>query len=242
MAEMLLINPRGRRRAKKSKRRDNPTPAQRRARARFAAMARARRAPASRAPAARASNPVGRSRRRRRSNPVVAYRRRRRSNPIGGVSMTGIVGMLREAAVQGAGAVAMDIGTGYIVRMLPASMQPTPGQIGVGTVVKAALTAALGQLLNRPTRGLSRKAATGSLAVQAYQIASSFVPASIPVGRVGYASPARVVNMSNRINPNRVGMLAPPGATQLLNAYATPGASMLLNRSRSRAESEGAVR
>lgn len=241
MAEMLLINPRGRRRAKKSKRRSNPTPAQRRARARFAAMARARRAPASRAPTARASNPVGRSRRRRRSNPVVAYRRRR-SNPIGGVRVSGIVNMLRDAAVQGAGAVAMDIGAGYILRMLPSSMQPVQGQIGVGTVVKAALTAALGQLLDRPTRGLSRKAATGSLAVQAYQIASSFVPASIPVGRVGYASPARVVNMSNRINPNRVGMLAPPGASQLLSAYATPGASMLLNRSRSRAESEGAVR
>lgn len=237
MAEMLLINPRRRRKSGAKKRRSNPTPAQRRARARFAAMARGRAASARRAPA-RASNPIGRSRRRRRSNPVVAYRRRRR-NPIGGVSTSGVLNMLRDAAVQGAGAVALDIGVGYVTRMLPTSMQPTAGQIGVGTIVRAALTAAAGQALSGVTRGLSRKAATGSLAVQMYHIAKSFVPASLPVGRVGYVSPAgRVVNMSQRINPNRVGMLAPPGASQLLNAYTAPGASMLLSRARR----EGAIR
>lgn len=236
MAEMLLINPRRRRKSGAKKRRSNPTPAQRRARARFAAMARGRAASARRAPA-RASNPIGRSRRRRRSNPVVAYRRRRR-NPIGGISTSGVLGMLRDAAVQGAGAVALDIGVGYVTRMLPASMQATPGQIGVGTIVKAAITAAAGQAFSGVTRGLSRKAATGSLAVQMYEIAKSLVPASLPVGRVGYASAGRVVNMSQRINPNRVGMLAPPGATQLLNAYAPQGASMLLSRARR----EGAIR
>lgn len=241
MAEMLLINPRRRRKSGAKKRRTNPTPAQRRARARFAAMARGRAASARRAPA-RASNPVGGRRRRRRSNPVVAYRRRRR-NPIGGVSTSGILNMLRDAAVQGAGAVALDIGVGYVTRMLPASMQPTAGQIGVGTVVKAALTAALGQMLSGPTRGLSRKAATGSLAVQMYNIAAGFVPASIHVGHIGYASPAgRIVNMSQRVNPNRVGMLAPPGATQLLNGFTAPGHSMLLNRGPSRAERESSIR
>jgi hypothetical protein len=204
MASMLLINPakRGKRRAT-AKRRKNPSAKQRANWRRFAAAARARR------------NPVGGKRRahKRRRNPIGrsvtrSYRRitrRRRSNPIGGslLNFRSYIGTVKEAALQGVGAVAMDVGYSYVNRMLPASLQRTPGVLGVGDAIKAFVTVALGRLLSGATRGLSNKAALGSLTVQTYQIASGFLPASMPVAGLGYVTAGRVVPGNGRVSANQ---------------------------------------
>jgi hypothetical protein len=48
---------------------------------------------------------------------------------------------------------------------------------------------------------------------------------------LGYASPAYIVQGTNRVGPIRQGMNAyvAPGATPLLSAYQRPGATALLN-------------
>ena len=224
MAEMLLINPRRRRKARK---------------ARPAARRRTRRA-ARRAPVIMVANPRARRAARRRShNPIAKARRRtmsRRSrNPIslGGGSMMSI---LRDALIGGAGAVAMDVVHGQIARFLPASLQRVPGTIGAGDAVRAIITVAVGQLLAKPTRGLSRKAAAASLTVQAHDIIRSFVPASMPLGSVGFASPAMIAQGTNRVGPIRQGVNAymPRGASPLLSAYTPGNVTPLLNGARAR--------
>lgn len=237
MAEVLLLNPRGRRKA----RRKNPSPAQRRARAAFAAAARARaKNPARR----RARNPVSlaspyaanprRRRRARRSNPIGAYRRvaRRRSNPI---NLDGIMSMLQGAAVQGAGAVAMDVAYSYVAKYLPASMQAGPGQVTLGSAVKAVITAVAGKALSKATNGLSMKAAQGALTVQARDIVAGLLPAGTMAG-LGYMSPASIANYSPRIGPTRTALGAyVQGGTPLLSAYTQGGGPLLSGGGRARA-------
>lgn len=211
MAEMLLINPRKRRAAKK-----------------------ARRSPVARRVAVRRrKNPVV-TMAKRRANPMYAKRRRvmRRRNPInmmGGGYMT----QIREALVGGAGAVVMDLVFGQVNKYLPASMKTVPGTVGAGDAVKAILTVGIGHILNKPTRGMSKKAAAASLIVQAHGIMKSFVPATMALG---YSSPAYIAQGSNRVGPMSQGMGAylPAGSTPLLNAYMKPGASALLNGARNR--------
>lgn len=213
MAEMLLINPRRRRAARKTRK---------------TAVKRRR-------TAARRKNPITVATvRRRRHNPIRAKRRvtRRRRNPIGGKILSGgLMKMIQEAFVGGAGSVVVDVAFGQIQGYLPVSMRRVPGQVGVGDIVKAGVTVALGTLLSKPTKGLSKRMAAGALTVQAADVLKSFVPATMTLG---YATPARVVQGSNRVGPMRGGMGAytQPGRTQLLSAYAQPGASALLNGSR----------
>jgi hypothetical protein len=242
MAEMLLINPR-RRKARKS----NPrrSAAQRAATRRMiAANPRRRRRNPSPARAIVAANPRKRRMTRRR-NPVTLTRRvmRRRRNPSMRFSIGGVIGAIQNAAIQGAGAVAFDLIHGQIQRFLPAMLVPVAGRVGLGDLVKASLTVFLGQALNGPTRGLSSKAATGALTVQAHALIRSFVPSSMPLG---YASAGMVGAGSARIGPNRaivgMGRYTRPGATQLLNAYVQPGATPLLNGSRARMREGIAVR
>ena len=236
MAEMLLINPR--RRAKAKARRASP---KRRRRNPVRVVARTP------APIRRRRNPVAAlSRiRRRRRNPVAALSRmrRRRRNPIGigGVSVNSFVAMLKDAAVGGAGAIGADMLMGYANRYLPAMLQSAPGTVNVGTAVKALLTAVAGQLLSKPTRGLSRKMATGALAVQARDALVTFLPMGGMT--MGYASPATITQGSNRVGPIRPGMNAyvrGGSRSPLLNAYTQPGVTPLLSaRPRSAREREG---
>lgn len=256
MAQTLLINPRGRRKARKG-RRKNPSPAQRRARAAFAAAARARaKNPVGRR--ARRRNPVGSLAavgRRRRRNPVGALAmvrsRRRRRNPTVNINTAAILATVKEAAIMGAGAVAADIVYTKIVDYLPDQVKPYftagHGQLTVGSALKMASTIALGQLLSKATGGASRKAALGAAVVQARDIVAGLVPAGILSGRVGYATPAtRVVPWNNRVSPNSipdptVGAFA-PGTPALLQgrmgAY-VPGAPLLNGHGSARAR-EGA--
>ena len=187
MAKMLLLNPAKRRRTRKA-----PSAAQLRARAKFAAMARAR----------RKGGP-------RRSNPVNAYRRRaarrtysrRRRNPInvrGLFNVGSYIAPLKQAAIQGAGAVAMDVAFSYVNRYLPATMQRVPGTVGLGDAVKAILTVAIGRVLARLTRSnLPVQAATGALTVQFRDITLALLPPAMQPA-LGWYSPAAITNMNAR--------------------------------------------
>ena len=238
MAELLLVNPR-KRRAKKSARKS---------RARRRNPVAARRAPR------RVVNPISRAARRvrRRRNPIslarVGRRIRRRRNPIGmGGSFTrSLMTMVKDAAIGGAGAIAVDAAMGQLNRFLPASLQRVPGRVGVGDAVKLAITVALGRLLSKPTRGLSGKMAQGALTVQMHQIIAGFVPAGLTLG---YAVPGRVVNASARVGPmrNAQGMNAyvPAGSpSPMLNAYTRSNVTPLLSGmgARNARQREGAVR
>jgi hypothetical protein len=216
MAEMLLINPKKRRRNPAAKRRvvrrKNPV----------TAMVRRKR------------NPLAAMRRRR--NPLAAMRTRaRRRNPIGGAMMGGYMSQIREAVIGSAGALGMDLVYGQINNFLPASLKNVPGTIGAGDAVKAVVTVALGGLLNKATRGFSAKAARASLTIQSYNIMKTFLPSNLTLG---YASPALIAQGTNRVGPIRRGMNAYTNGTPLLNAYMAPGKTALLSGARMR---EGAT-
>lgn len=233
MAQLLLINPKARNMAKKHR-----TAAQKRATARMIAANRSRRGGAK-----RRSNPIAAKRRTRRSvarraNPVALYSRkmrrgsRRRRNPISLRSLGGggsYMAMFKDAAIGGAGAVAFDLIHGQIAGFLPASMRRTPGTIGAGDAVKALLTAFLGQMGNKMTRGLSGKMARGSLTVQARDMIATLVPATMPLG---YYTAAPVTNGTMRVGPNRRTLMTGQPSTAvrgpLLNRYVS-GPPPLLN-------------
>lgn len=220
MAEMLLINPR-RRKARKA------SPAKRRVRR--ASTARRRRNPIA---------AVARYTRARRRNPIGLMKRRvmrRRRNPIGmgRLGMGSVVSMVREGLMSGVGAVAFGVVHGQIQKFLPATLRVVPGKIGAGDAVKALITVVLGQALSGVTRGYSKKAAAASLTVQMHDLVKGFVPAALPLGGLGYASPAGIAMGTNRVGPIRRGMNAYTGGSPLLSAY-TSGGSQLLNGARSR--------
>jgi len=233
MAEMLLINPRTRRKARKA----NPARRRRRHNPLALAMAPRRR---------RRHNPlamVHHRRRARRHNPIGAMRRRvmRKRNPsmLGGNYMMAI----REALMDGFGAVAIDYAYHMLTNALPANTKSylQPGaSVGAADAVKAVLTVVLGNALNGVTRGFSRKAAKASLTVQSYQIMKKVLPAQISsnLSGLGYMSPAVVAaGGGTRIGPIRgqMGMYTAPGATPLLSAYTSSGsASPLLSGSGAR--------
>lgn len=231
MAEMLLINPLRRRKAKR------------------AAPARRRR-----------SNPLALARvtrRRRRANPIAAVRRRaRRRNPIGMMKrrvmrrrnpamLGGYMGAIREALMDGFGAVAIDYAYNMIAKAIPGTagsmLKPNPTSVGAADAVKAVLTVVLGNALNGVTRGFSRKAAKASLTVQSYQIMKKVLPAQITgnLSGVGYYSPAMIADGGNtRVGPIRGQMgayLPTNSSTPLLSAYTSSGsASPLLSGSGAR--------
>lgn len=219
MAQMLLINPRKRRATKRK------TTAKRRVKAR----ARRRNPIAAVAPRrvmARRRNPIGRAKRR-----VM-----RRRNPIGG-GMGSYMNVIRDAVMGGAGAIMIDVVYGQLNKFLPATLKTVPGTVGAGDAVKAIGTVVIGNLLNKATRGYSKKAAMASLTVQAYNLMKGFVPASLPLG---YASPAMIAQGTNRVGPIRRGMNAYTGGTQLLSAYTRPGSgSPMLNGASKTMKREG---
>ena len=219
MAEMLLINPRTRRKARKA------NPARRRRRANPLALARVM-------PRRRRRNPIA-AVRRRRANPIGAMKRRvmRRRNP---AMLGGYMGAIREALMDGFGAVAIDYAYNMIAKAIPGTagtfLQPSATSVGTADAVKAVLTVVLGNALNGVTRGFSRKAAKASLTVQSYQIMKKVLPAQITgnLSGLGYMSPAVIATGGNtRIGPIRgqMGAYTTPGATPLLSAYTSSGSS-----------------
>lgn len=184
MQELLLVNPGKRPSKRRSKR---ASPAQKRARAAFAAAARAR-----------SKNPVRRHKRRaasvsrapvirRKRNPIRARSRRQR-NPINLRGFAGsVMGDVKDAAIGGAGAVAVDILAGYGKTYLPTSLQS-----GIQySAVKALATVALGMVARKFIGPMGSSMARGALTVQAYGIMLPYVPAGIKAsGGLGYLSPS----------------------------------------------------
>jgi len=227
MAEMLLINPRRRTRRK----------------AKRAAPARRRRNPLALARVMPRRRRHSMTTVRRRRNPIGMMKRRvmRRRNP---AMLGGYMGAIREALMDGFGAVAIDYAYHMIAKAIPGTagtmLTPNPTSVGAADAVKAVLTVVLGNALNGVTRGFSRKAAKASLTVQSYQIMKKVLPAQISsnLSGLGYMSPAVVAAGGNtRIGPIRgqMGAYTAPGATPLLSAYTSSGsASPLLSGSGAR--------
>lgn len=218
--KLLLINPKRRRKASKKRRafvRRNPMPP---ALARYWTKKR------------RGVNPKRRRYRRTSTKAATSagrLLRYRRRNPVNvrGI-FNQIVPMTIDATMGAAGAIAMDWAWGQINPRLPANLQSTPGQVGVGDAVKVAATVTLGTLLNRPTRGWSMRAARGALTVQMDRILRSFLPDTVKM-QLAYAGPAPVVQGQLWTGPNRVyrgagvlpntmgALMRPGGKSPLLN-------------------------
>jgi len=190
--ELLLINPRKRTRRAKAKR---------------AAPRRTKRRAKARAPIV-FSNPSPRRRRSRLSAIRTKARRvgrKYRRNPIGKVSLNGLTGMLKTAAIGAAGALAVDVAYGYAKGYLPASMQqPTDATGSLNPLYfagKIGLAVVAGMVGGKVTKHASAMAA-GSLMVTAYEVGRSLMPASIALG---YINPAQLANrrMAPRQQMNR---------------------------------------
>jgi hypothetical protein len=156
--------------------------------------------------------------------------RRRNPSMLGGNYMMAI----REALMDGFGAVAIDYAYHMIAKAIPGTagsmLTPNPTSVGAADAVKAVLTVILGNALNGVTRGFSRKAAKASLTVQSYQIMKKVLPAQISgnLSGLGYMSPAVLTSGGNtRIGPIRgqMGAYTSGGATPLLSAYTSSGSS-----------------
>ncbi len=244
MHELLVVNPLKRRRARKSNPRRGRSAAQRAATARMLAANR-RNNPVKRhrRRARRAANPVTVSRvrryarrhlSRRRSNPISHRRRRRNPIGLGMLRMSGVVGMVKSAAIGGAGALGMDFLWSKITGYLPTSLQSDAGKaVDINDALKIFATVIAGRALSRPTKGLSMKMAEGSLTVQMFTLISNLATMYAPslVNGVGYANPARTVPGNGRISPitrGRVGMFAPGFQSPALSAFAPGATSPLL--------------
>jgi hypothetical protein len=200
--QLLLINPR-RRKRNASKRRHHAVAAKRRANP----HGRTRRRRNIMSPLLLRTNP---HRRHRRRNPLAAYRRRhhhhRRRNPL---AMGGLMAMIKDAAIASAGGVALDYLFGYVNGMVPATMKRTPGTIGIGDAVKVGFNVLVGTMLDKPTKGLARKAAEGSMTVHFYQLISGALPTTTQAGLastgagLGWYQPAPVTRGTQWTTPNR---------------------------------------
>lgn len=195
---LYTVNPRRRRRksssGKRARRRGGRSAAQRAATARMLAANRA----------ARGGGGGGKRRRRRfRRNPsgsmTMGRARHYGARAYRGLSSSGILDMLKGAAIGGAGAVAVDIGMGYASRVLPAGFATpinTDGTANWGYIgAKAALALAFGVYGRRlPVVGVyAGKMADGALTVLGYQLIRPFVPSSIALG---YLNPAPTMRPS----------------------------------------------
>lgn len=207
--QMLLINPRKRRAAT---RRAAP-----RKRKTHTAASRRRRA----APVVVMANPSPRRRRSRLSALRTRARhigRKYRRNPTHRLSFSSITSMAKSAAIGAAGALAVDVGFGYLKGMLPANMQTPVDASGAMNplyfAAKAALAIGVGVLGKKVTKHAGEMAA-GSLTVQTYEIMRSFVPTPISLGNV--PSAGRPVGVP-RVSPS--GRVI--GMSQYVSGYTAP--------------------
>ena len=178
MGTLLVVGNPARKRRKSRK---AASPAQLRARAAFAARARAgsrKRRNTVRANPAPTSNPI---RRRRRSAGAVSRRRVRR-NPIGGSLLRGIVPQLKDAAIGAGGAVAVEIAYGYAKPYLPDMVQEpvstTGGLNPAYYAAKGALAIALGIVARKALGAKAARMVEGSLTVTMHDAAKQFIAGS----------------------------------------------------------------
>lgn len=189
MQELLLINPSKRHgKKKRAKRRSNPSPAQRAARAKFAAMARAR-----------AHNPRRRRRSsaKRRSNPITVVHHarrgasRRRRNPVnsGAISFRRAIGsplsVLKPALMGAVGAAVVNKG----LSLLPLPPMLMAGRVRYFTQAVAAIgVGVIAQKLG--VRGATAAdMARGSLTVTMYDALRDVAAPYINLNGMGYYLP-----------------------------------------------------
>lgn len=215
MEQLLLINPRRR------KRRKNPSRARRRAR-RAAGGFRIRRR--------RVRNPRSHKRRRHR-NPRMRHHRRRHRNPI---SMGGIKGVLIPAAIGAAGGLALDVAWNYLSPYVPASITGSPYMVAA-----AKIAAAFGiGLVARKFLGTAKGNAVmaGAVTIQVYSLAAFALAGKVPglsgfgaylpgsgMHGLGANSPATYLNGMGRVG--RMGAYLNRGPT--LSGLGGPGLGML---------------
>jgi hypothetical protein len=186
----MLVNPKGRRKAKKGR-----TAAQKRATARMLAANRAKRAhnpsPRRRAKRRTAAAPIVYRRRARRHNPAhrVHYRRRRRSNPIS-MGHLKIGSLLKAGAIGAGGAIIVDAVMGYLP--LPASVTAKTNADGSTNYLNAGTKLALSVVLGTLGRKLFKRAAPtmalGAVTVEMYNLIRPMLSSVVP--GLGYYSPA----------------------------------------------------
>lgn len=194
MSQLLLINPIKKGKTIMKKRR---TAAQKAATKRMLAANRARRNPAKRrtgtavtvAPKRRVSrkrNPVGLAR-------IAKRRSIRRRNPISAVSMSGIKGMVKEAAFGGAGALLVNTASNYLP--VPAALKMGMGK----NAVRAAIAVALGLFGAKVLpRGIAQSMAVGALTVTAHDMMLAAATKAAPtllLGDIAYYDPENNDNL-----------------------------------------------
>lgn len=212
MQHVLLIGNPARRGRRRKARRRSASPAQRAARARFAAMARAR-------------SKSGRRHRRRahrvvHANPIFHRRARRhvrriRRNPIGVGMFRGLSASLLGSAVGAGGAIANDIAFGFASMVLPATAtSPVSQSGGLNPIYYAAKTiSALGLgILGKAVVGRHAVGAMeGALTVTFHDAMKQFLVGTglpVPLG-------------STRYNAGRI--IPPMPAQHTLRRYVGPG-------------------
>ena len=143
--------------------------------------------------AARASNP----RRRRRHNPRRHRAHRRRSNPrfsLGGIQ-SGAVGLLKEGAVGGAGALVNAVLLGYALPLLPATMT-TGYALDAVRIVSATVMAMLGK---RFGGHYGETAGKGAIAVAMYLLLRDVVVSMAPTLPLGDYEEISIDSTSDQI-------------------------------------------
>lgn len=131
---------------------------------------------------------------------------RRRGLSLGGTGSSAVA-MLSNAAMQGVGAIGIDIGMGQLAKVLPTGWDSPIDAGGVNYkyyAVKAGFAIGVGLLGRRYVGGkigeFAMKAAQGSLAVMAYNLGESMLPAGTTLG----FSPAyRNPSGSGQFNPRQ---------------------------------------
>lgn len=223
MPQVYLVNPRKRGAARRKSSR-KASPAQRAARARFAAMARARSAAPKRKRARVRKNPVAASPA-RRSHRRTVKRAMVRRNPMArsGSLMKNVTTALSDAVVAGAGGIGVDLAMGQALKFLPDSAKSRSTlDGGVNWMYygsKAALAIAIGIVGTKYTTGKTReligKGVHGSLGIQAYEIMRASLPAELLT--LGYYAPAAVSQ-----NAGMQGSMPTGQNTARLGYYAKP--------------------
>lgn len=212
---MLVGNP-----AKRRKSRKAPSAAQKRARAAFAAAARSTKA----APARRRRRSARASvstvvRRARRSVSPRVRRYARRANA--GYRLGGIIPMVKNAGAGAAGAVAVDIGFGFIAQYLPVSMQSQTDSSGAPNymyyLAKSGVAIGIGMVGKKVLGKYAPALVMGSLIVTFHQLLRGFVQNSGVNVPLGYYAPGRQLpplpNAQNLSGRGNIGKYLPNGST-----------------------------
>jgi len=210
--QLLLINPRKRRGARKGR-----TAAQKAATRKLVALNRAKRG--------RKSNPSPRSavsaapRRRRRTMSINRIVRRRRRNPAG-LSGGKIFSLVMPAVKGAVGAIAVDL----IWNKLPVPATVKAGNVGY--LAKGAAALAFGFLGQKFLGKTAAEMAVGSLTVTAYNAIKANVGPSIGLAGMGYSGaapamlpPGRTPALAEYVSSRPAAYVPPPQMGEYINNY-----------------------